>query len=53
MFYFSVMQVGEHLDTTLSKVLNINMVHEVDFKDDVPTPDIETTLRDYVPKGMI
>jgi basic membrane protein A and related proteins len=34
-----------------AQVLNSKYGHEVDFKDDVPTPDIETTLRDYAAEG--
>jgi basic membrane protein A and related proteins len=34
-----------------AQVLNSKYGHEVDFKDDVPIPDIETTLRDYAAEG--
>jgi basic membrane protein A and related proteins len=34
-----------------AQVLNSKYGHEVDFKDDVPKPDIETTLRDYAAEG--
>jgi basic membrane protein A and related proteins len=34
-----------------AQVLNSKYGHEVDFKDDVPNPDIETTLRDYAAEG--
>ena len=34
-----------------AQVLNSKYGHEVDFKDDVPIPDIETTLRDYAAGG--
>jgi basic membrane protein A len=34
-----------------AQVLNSKYDHEVDFKDDVPIPDIETTLRDYAAEG--
>ena len=34
-----------------AQVLNSKYGHEVDFKDDVPTPDIETALRDYAAEG--
>ena len=33
------------------QALNSKYGHEVDFKDDVPIPDIETTLRDYAAGG--
>lgn len=34
-----------------AQALNSKYGHEVDFKDDVPKPDIETTLRDYAAEG--
>ena len=34
-----------------AQALNSKYGHEVDFKDDVPIPDIETTLRDYAAGG--
>jgi basic membrane protein A and related proteins len=34
-----------------AQVLNSKYGHEVDFKDDVPIPEIETTLRDYAAEG--
>jgi basic membrane protein A len=34
-----------------AQVLNSEYGHEVDFKDDVHIPDIETTLRDYAAEG--
>jgi basic membrane protein A len=34
-----------------AQVLNSKYGHEVDFKDDVPIPDMETTLRDYAAEG--